>query len=251
MDNFEQIFDANQVEPVEAAAPELAPAIEAPQPAAPDAPAVAAEPTPEPTPQPREEDGRFAPISALQDERQKRQDLERQVAEMRAAMAPKPQADQPKVPDPYDDPAGYARHIEQQQQGEFLRMRFQMSHEMAKQQYGNDEVEAARQWATERASKDPAFDMALGQQAHPMAWIVQQHKRDGLLSQIGEDPDAFVRRRAAELGIGAVPAVPAASAPTPAPAPTPPRSLASAPAAGGGVKDIPTGPMSALDAAFK
>lgn len=255
MDDFERIFDGQEPAAVEAQPEPVASEVAAPQPAAPEAPAVAAEPAPIAEAQPREDDGRFAPISALQEERRKRQELERTVEEMRKASQPKPQPVEPaKLPDPYDDPQGYARAIETQTQEGLLQMRFQMSNEMARAQFGADEVETARQWAVERAASDPAFDLAISRQPHPMAWIVQQHKRDGLLSQIGEDPDAYVRRRAAELGLTAVPAaVPAAVAPQPAPvAVTPPRSLVSAPAAGGaGVKDVPTGPMTALDAAFK
>lgn len=255
MDNFEQVFDNAEPAPIEAVAEPVVVAPEVPQPAveAPEpAPAVAAEPVPEPE-TPREDNGRFAPISALQEERQKRQELERQVEQMRATMAPKPEpVAQPKAPDPYDDPQGYAAYQAQQTQAIVLRERFQISNEMAKAQYGNEEVDAARQWAVDKAARDPSFDMALGAQPHPIAWIVQQHKKDGLMTEIGDDPDAYVRRRAAELGLNAVPAIPAAPAAVPQPVPAmPPRSLASAPAAGGAVKDIPTGPMSALDQTFK
>jgi hypothetical protein len=252
MDDFERVFDQSEPAPMEAVAEPVVVEDVTPQPAAEPEPAVAVEPQPEPE-QPREDNGRYAPISALQEERQKRQELERTVAEMRAAQQLKPQpAEQPKVPDPYDDPQGYRQFIQNETREQLLQERFRMSQEMARTQYGAETVDAAKAWAQDRASRDPAFDMALSQQAHPIAWIVQQHKKDGLMAEIGTDPDAYVRRRAAELGIGAVPATPAApvAVPQSAPAPTP-RSLVSAPAAGGAVKDIPTGPMSALDATFK
>lgn len=262
MSDFDKVFDTAdftpQAEPIAEAPAE--PITEEPQPtpAAEQLPVVAEEPQPEPAPveQPREDDGRFAPVKALQEERQKRQELERRLAEIEARSNPKPSVEQPKAPDPYDDPQGFAAHQQAQFQQSLVQERFRMSHEMAKQQFGAETVDAARLWAMDRAAKDPAFDMAMASQAHPLAWIVQQHKRDALMQDIGEDPDAYVRRRALELGIGAVPqpvaAVPeAVQSPTAPAAVSPPRSLASAPAAGGAVKDIPTGPMTALDATFK
>lgn len=263
MELTESIFDSiNQPgtedpvqEPVVAAeiqpAPEPQPAPEQPAPAPAPQPEVPVEPA---TEAPRAEQS--VPLSVLLAQRDEMQQIKRRNAELEAARA---QPVQPQtIPDPVDDPNGFAAAMREEAQSMLVRQRFEMSKEIATQQYGADAVETARQWAMERASKDPAFDMSLGNQPHPIAWIVQQHKRDGLLSKIGDDPDAYVRQRAAELGyqIAPAPAAVAALAPTmgqPAPAAVaqPPRSLASAPGSGGGVADVPTGPMSALGAVFK
>ena len=92
-------------------------------------------------------------------------------------------------------------------------------------------------------------------QQHPIDWIVQQHKRDTMMADIGTDPDEYVRRRALELGFTMATA-PTTPAPAVVPQPivaqpaTPPRSLATAPGTGGGVKDVPTGPMASLGSVF-
>jgi hypothetical protein len=167
------------------------------------------------------------------------------------------QPEQPQaIPDPVDDPNGFASYQNAQMQDMLMRERFAMSKEIASQQFGAEAVETARQWAMEKAAKDPAFDLALGQQQHPLGWIVQQHKRDGLLSKIGDDPDAFVRARALELGFSPAPSAVAATVapmgqPAPVAVPQPTRSLAAAPSSGGGVADVPTGPMAALGSVFK
>jgi len=264
MDDFEKIFEHGFVADATPAPAQPDPVpdvqVDQPAPAVEQPPVVADPPQPDPAPADpiREDNGRFAPVSALQEERQKRQELERRLALLEAPK-PQPQAEQPRAPDPYDDPQGFAAFQRQQTQQSMLEMRFQMSHEMAKTQFGPDVVEQARVWASEKAAKDPAFDLAMGQQAHPLAWVVQQHKRDALLQQIGEDPDEYVRRRYAELTAGtqpapiaAVPAAVPAATPQPVPVPAPPpRSLVSEPAAGGAaIKDIPTGGMTALDSVF-
>jgi len=226
--------------------PEAQPAPEAqPQPEAPVSP----DPVPE---APKEQ---AVPLAAFLSVRDEMQQIKRRNQELEARQNAQPQAQE--IPDPVDDPNGFAAAMRAEAQQMLVAQRFEMSKEIATQQYGAEAVETARQWAMERAAKDPAFDMSLGSQPHPIAWIVQQHKRDGLISQIGDDPDAWVRKRAAELGLGA-PAPAAVAAPVAAmgqPAPTavaqPPRSLAGAPGSGGGVIDVPTGPMSALGSVFK
>jgi len=229
--------------------PEPQPEPEQPAPVVPE-PEVVPEPVPE---APKTE--QTVPLSVFLKVRDEAKAIERRNQEFEARQAAQPQTRD--IPDPIDDPNGYAAYQSAQMQDMLMRERFSMSKEIASQQYGADTVETARQWAMERAAKDPAFDLALGQQQHPLGWIVQQHKRDGLFSQIGDDPDAWVRKRAVELGIG-IPAPAAVAAPVAAlgqPAPVavaqPPRSLASAPGSGGGVIDVPTGPMSALGAVFK
>lgn len=250
-------LEAPAVEPVVAAevqpAPEPDPVTpEQPAPVTPETPEVPATPPVAPEPPKTEQ---AVPLAAFLSVRDEMQQIKRRNAELEAARS---QPTQPQaIPDPVDDPNGFAQFQSAQMQDMLMRERFSMSKEIASQQYGADTVETARQWAMERAAKDPSFDMALGQQQHPLGWIVQQHKRDGLLSKIGDDPDAYVRSRAAELGYQISPA-PAAVAPVAAmvqPAPVavaqPPRSLAGAPGSGGGVADVPTGPMSALGSVFK
>jgi hypothetical protein len=128
-----------------------------------------------------------------------------------------------------------------------------MSDQIARQQHGAEKVDEAATWAMERAQSDPIFAAQYMREAHPIDWIVRQHQREGLLKQIGGDPDDYVRRRAAEMGLIAAPASATPQAATPQPAPAkqaaPRPSLVNAPS-GGGVTEVPTGPLAAVEAVF-
>lgn len=198
---------------------------------------------------PVEREEKSVPLPTFLDMRDKQKeaerraaDLERQLAEARAA-----QQTQPQAPDPFDDPQGYQQFQSQQVQQAVVAQKFDMSDLIARQAHGDEAVESATAWASERAKANPAFAAEYMRERHPIDWIVRQHKRDSLLSQVGEDPDEFVRRRAAELGLIA----PAAPAVEPQQVATPARSLAAAPSKAGAVKDIPVGPMTALSTLFK
>lgn len=200
-------------------APEPAP-VEAPQP----------EPVPEVVePQPvveaRNEDR--IPIGALLDEREKRKELER---ELQTLKQQQPQQ-QPSFPDPYDDPQGFAEAQQQVLDQRITQVRFEMSDRFARQAHGAETVEKAIAWAQEKAQADPSFAISYMRDPDPIGHIVQQHKRDSLLSDIGDNVDDWFTREAAKRGYAAMNAQPAAApvAVVPAPAlkqPAPPRSIA-------------------------
>lgn len=211
----------------------------------------APEPTPEPTPEPQEE-ARHVPLATFLDKRDEARELKRRVAELEAQTAKPAPAD---MPDPIDDPQGFAGWQQEQVQQALVAQRFEISDLMAKQAHGEETVKAAADWAMERAKSDPSFKMAYMQQPHPLDWIVREHKRVGLITEIGDNVDDWFAREAAKRGYAqsapnaaAAPAVAAQAQPAPA-VPTPPRSLASAPGKGGGT-EVATGPMAALGAVF-
>lgn len=254
--DFDAIFDGK----TPAIVPEPNPAEATPPPAEAPAPAdVAAETAPEPQPEPAPaaqtpKDGPMAPVAALLDERDKRKAAEQRAAELEARLA---QQQPQEAPDPYDDPAGYQAHIAQQVQVQALSLKFDLSESMARDKYGDDTVTAAMEWGAQKAQANAGFRDEFLAQKNPIDWVVRQQKRESLLSVVGDDPDEYVRRRAAELGLLAatdagagIPSVPGQQqAPRPAP---PPRSIASAASAGGGShRDVATGPLAALDAVFK
>lgn len=234
------------------------PIVETPQP---EAPAAAIEPTPEPAPEaipevPAEpKEAQHVPLAVMLDMRDgkkaaedRAKQLERELADMRAAQTPQ------KVPDPLDDPTGYNSYLESQLERRLVAERFESSNEAAREKYGDETVESATQWALDKANSDPVFAAQYMRERRPVDWIVRQHKREGLLSQIGDaDLDTFVKNYAAQngerLGLGVPAITPVVAVPQQAPA-TPARSLASQPSAGGGVKDIPIGPMAGLEALF-
>jgi len=241
----------------EAEAPQPEPQVEAPA-----APEVVEQPAPEPAPEPeapaapaQPSDDKSIPLNIALNWRDEAKELKRWKAEREAQEASRQApAD---MPDPIDDPQGFADWQQGQVQQALITERFNWSDTMAKQQHGEDAVKAAAEWAMDRANTDPAFRQAYMQQPHPLDWIVREHKRNGLLTEIGDNVDDWFTREAAKRGYAAVPAPNAAPAQVvaaqaqPAPVvPSPPRSLASEPGKGGGVKEAATGPMAALEAVF-
>jgi len=211
------------------------------------------EPTPQPAPpaeappQAAERPEHTVPLPKYLDTRDENKELKRRLAELEARQK------QPQAPDPVDDPDGYARHHEQRFEQKLTAQKFEMSDVMARQAHGKETVETAMEWALNRAQTDPVFAAQYMRETHPIDWIVRQHKQDGLIKQIGEDPDDFVRRRAAELGLIAPPAgqeLPEPATPQPAPKPAAPTpSLVSMPS-GGGVSAVPLGLQPAIEAVF-
>jgi len=250
-DALDEMFPASEAaeaaEPVVDVAPE--PVVEAPQ-----------EPQPEPVvEQPQAEarqDSDRIPIGALLDEREKRKALEQELEGLKRQQAPQQAA----IPDPYDDPNGFAAHIESQISQARQAQKVDTSYHLAIRDHGKDTVEEARKWALEKAQTDPVFmqqvEVAFQTQALPIDWVVQQHKRDGLVSQIGDRSiDDFVKDYIAKnptlLGQSApVPtAAPVAVMQQPASKPAmPPRSIASESTPASPARD--SNPMADLDAIF-
>jgi hypothetical protein len=120
---------------------------------------------------------------------------------------------------------------------------FTTSEMWATKEHGAETVKAAMDWALQRAQQNPAFAAEYFKQPHPIDWAVKQQKRDRILNEIGDDPDAFIEARiAARLGQAGTPqtqAAPLTQAASPQPAsltpqtPAPTRSIANATSAGG------------------
>lgn len=202
---------------------------------------------PDPVAEPERED-KSVPLPTFLDMRDKQKEAERRAAEAERRLAELEASKQEQqAPDPFDDPQGYRAYQSRQVQEAVIAQKFDMSDLIARQAHGDEAVEAATTWAAEKAKANPAFASEYMKERHPIDWIVRQHKRDSLMSQVGEDMDEFVRRRAAELGLIA----PAAQAVEPQQVATPARSLASTPSKIGAVKDVPVGPMTALNTLFK
>jgi hypothetical protein len=230
--------------------PTPAPAAAAqPAPAPTPAPAV----TPAPTPEPKVENN--IPLATALDWKQRMTAAERRLKELETT-PPQPR----QVPSASEDPEGYAAYLESIAESTRVNTRFEMSEALAREKHGDDATQGAMDWAMEEARKSPAFAAEYMQQRHPIDWAVKQQKRHAIINEIGESDEAYVRRRAAELGLTVPaptsepqPATPATAPPiaAPQPAPAAPKSIAHVPAAGGGAHSIPTGPGSAFAAAFQ
>lgn len=216
----------NANEPVTDPAPE--PVVEAPEaPAEPELPAPAAEPVNPLTPPVVDvkPDPGFVPITVVLDEREKRQKAERELEQIRSQQ-PQPQA-QP-IPDPLDDPEGYANYAH----SAALHVKLDMSEEFVRQHKGDEIVDKARDWALEQFQLRPGFQQEVFNQRNPYGYIVQQYEREQIASTVTADDFAqFQAWKQAQAQL-TTQQQPAATAASPSPA-APPRSLASAPAAGG------------------
>lgn len=206
------------------------------------------EPAPEPEPQPERPDAGFVPIAAMMDERDKRRAAEAELAKFRQQ---KPQ----EAPDPFDDPVGFAGHQTNLVQQQLAEQRFAMSDMFARKEHGGETVEKAVEWAQSRAQADPVFASTMYRHPNPVDWIVQQHKRDALLSDMGDNPDDWFAREAAKRGFvqsASVAATPVVVQPQQAspPVKVPPRSLATQGSGPSDVRDVATGPLAGVDAVF-
>jgi hypothetical protein len=197
--------------------------------------AVTPEPESEPEPahevatDPVKDEPRSIPLPTYLDERERRKEAERRLNEFEATRAERAQNDD--MPDPYDDPRGFAEWQDRKTEQRLTAQRFELSDLMAKQQHGTETVEAAATWATERAKSDPSFAQAYMQQPHPIDWIVREHKRTELLNDIGDVSklDDWFAREAEKRGFTKSAPNMTAQVVTQQPVarPVPPRSIAS------------------------
>lgn len=206
-----------------------APALE-PEPVQDPAPEPQPEPIAEParepvTEQPKPE-AQTAPISALLDERDKRKALEAELAQYRAKQQ-QPQA-QVEVPDVLDPE--YPAYINKQIEDRLFDQTVKISHRFAVQQHGEEVTKEAIDWAFAKCDADPIFNQQVKASGDPVGFAVSQYQRDKIVSAVTpSDFEQFQAWKAAQSAIQEPTAVPKAP---------PPRSLASAPSAGGVLTEV-------------
>lgn len=195
-------------------------------------------------PQEGEEKG-FVPRKALQSERAKRQELEREIERLRAQAPPQ---------QPQYQPQEQGVPPEMRQQVE-LRNEFLNMHEYtAKARHGDDAVEEAKQWFHDLARQDPSWAAEIQNDPFPYEALVKNYRTQQQVGAIqalmaqGFDPtnpipwaEQVLRQRMAQQQ-QAQPVPQQSSRP-------PPRSLASQPSSGS-ADQVPTGPGQAFDSLF-
>lgn len=172
----------------------------------------------------------YVPLGALLDTRDKAQaaearakQLEQELAQFRAQQEPQT------VPDMFEDPEGYQAAVSQQIARAALDARLNSSEDVARSQFDDATVDAARDWALAQAQANPAFGQQLLSQRSPYIYAVREHQRVTALEKLGNDTaeiDHFLAWKAAQA---------ATTAPQGEPPPQtslPPKSIASAPSAG-------------------
>lgn len=220
-------------------APET-PAVETPVPVEQAAPAA---PNPGPDPAspaaPAVQPG-FVPLSAVLDEREKRQGLEKQLQELQRKQQP-PAA----MPDATSDPKGWQAAQDARYQKYEMDTKMQMSGRFAAQHYGQDKVQAAMQWGQSQNAEDQYFGSKFTAQSDPYGWLVEQHRQAQALGLLaGKSPEDWALAYAQSQGF-VKPEGAAATPQQPATAPAvaqpvapqrpaaPPRSIANETPAGG------------------
>ncbi|CAB5222432.1 hypothetical protein UFOVP368_7 [uncultured Caudovirales phage] len=229
----EDIFGTNPIaeEQVEATPEAVEPEPVAEQPAeTPVAPPVV-------TPEPAKPEPGHVPLSAMLDERERRQKLEAELARYQAQQAP---------PEPLDvyDPEQLAGYTSQQ----VLNTKLDISEEMTRDKFGDELVDKAREWALQRFSQDPSYQAQVLRQRNPWKHVVEQFQRDQIASQVSlSDFEQFQAWKAANATLAQQTAAPVAAQ---TPLVQPPPSLASAPSAGSSVQPKPDPAAETLNAMF-
>jgi hypothetical protein len=169
----------------------------------------------------------FVPITVVLDERDKRQKLEQQLALLQAQQQP------PAIPDQWEDPEGYAAHQDQKVQAALYQQNLRWSERIAASEHGKETVDQAKSWGIQRCDTDPYFNAKVANSDDPIGFVVSEWKREQIASQV--TPDDFAQFQAWKQAQAQIQApAPSQQAATPTPSRSvPPRSLASAPSAGG------------------
>lgn len=180
---------------------------------------------------------KFNPVlyREAKEERARRQEAERKLAEAEARLQAQPKPEPERAPDPYEDPAGYNQYVQRQVQDTEWRMRAEMSGRFAEQKYGKDTVEAAVAWAQAEGAKDPTLGQRVQTQASPVEYVVEQYERSRTLQTLGaKSPEDWAREYAVAQGWIVSQPGDATAAPIQKPASaSPPVSIARAPGKGG------------------
>lgn len=185
------------------------------------------------------------PISALLDERERRQKAEREAEELRqwrAKMEAQEKA-QP-APDFFTDPDQRLAYERQQFQAQFTAMKLQQSRFLAEREFGAEVVNEAYAYF----DRNPHLSHQFLDHASPFHAAVEFYKRQKVAEEIGADPEAWKASQMATIKEQLRAEIMAELQGTVQPKPRIPGSLASAPAAGKAGEPMARG--SAFDAAF-
>lgn len=180
------------------------------------------------------------PLTALLDERERRQALQRELDDLRRWKQQQEAAKEaPKAPDFYESPDDRLQYERSQFQQMLMATKMQQSQFLASREYGEETVNEALAWF----DRHPQLSHQFVNHPSPMHAAVEFYKRQKVAEEIGTDPDGYRQKLEAEIREKLMAEI---QQETPA-RPKPPASLASAPAAG---KGEPRSRGSAFDAAF-
>lgn len=146
-----------------------------------------------PTPAEPEKQPDNVPISALLDEREKRQYYERQVKDMQARM--QQQQMQP-APDLLDDQQGFVQHIQKGVNQQIVSSKIQMSQEMMRLQH--DDYDKAEDTFMALAQNDPRLGAEMAAHPMPAKFVYDTVKKAEQYAEM-QDVDGYKAKLKAEL----------------------------------------------------
>lgn len=165
----------------------------------------------------------FVPYNAL---KEARDEAARHKEELKRLRGEQPQQ---QVPDVFEDPDAFTEHNRQLAAQMSLNTKLELSEDMARDKFGDQVVDSARDWALEKFRTSPAFQQEALTHRNPYRFVVESYQRDQVFSSVAPDEiEQFKAWKAQQASLAATPAAPAAQ-----PQPTPTPSLASAVSAGG------------------
>lgn len=169
------------------------------------------------------------PLTALLDEREKRQQAQRELEELRRWKAQQEAQRQQQRPDFFENPEAVLQQERQQFQQALVAEKLKQSRFLAEREFGAETVQAAFELFNDPKHAPKSHELL--NEPSPFHAAVEYYKQQKTLQEIGSDPEAWRKQQEealraqirAELEAELAQKKPAA----------PPRSLASAPSAGG------------------
>lgn len=139
-----------------------------------------------------DEQGRLIPVTALLDEREKRQKFEREAEELRRWKEEQERQRQQgeKRPDFWENPEQALGHLRQEFQQQLWNEKLNISEAQARRAMGDEIVDEATEAFKAEVAKNPALFQQLQSQRDPYGFVVDWHKRQEFLSEV-QDPDAW------------------------------------------------------------
>lgn len=146
---------------------------------------------PDGTPPPADEKtDTTVPIAAMHDERRKRQDLERRVAELQQQQTQAP------VPDVLEDPEAFTAYQDNKRQAERLQDRIAMSEQLIRSQVGEEDYNTAELAFADEVINNPALAVELRTHPNPAKFAYDVGKAVLDRQEIG-DPREFAAKQVA------------------------------------------------------
>jgi len=136
-------------------------------------------------------------------ERRKRQEAEAELERLRAQLQQQQQSQQEQQRfDPdivYSDAAAFTSHLQTEAAMQALNVKMDISEEVAREKYGDELVDQARDWTLSRYQTDPGFRHKVMTQRNPYRFAVEEYQRAQIVENVTpDDYAAFQKWREAQ-----------------------------------------------------